>query len=220
MVAASFETSAARNSGNIRKALKGLVALGPYETTDLIATVAATGGQINLPTGVKSVGWLTSDGATEGNESETAAITGWGSATALRTDLTEVSATLGVAFLEDNRLTREVYDSVDLSGVEADPTTGEVQYDLEAQPDIKYWRGVVISVDGTGPTRRYWGTVYHKLNVTERTEFTSANGDEAATRGVTLTASPDDETGTLGYRFEFGPGFLARAVEEGWIIGS
>lgn len=219
MVAASFETSANRNAGNIRKALKGLVALGPYETTDPITTLVAVGGQINLPTGMKSCGWITSDGATEGGEQSTAGIPGWGSATALRTDLTEVAATLGVAFLEDNRLTREVYDSLDLSGAEVS-AEGEVFYDLQAQPDIKYWRGIVLSVDGTGPTRRYWGTVYHKLNVTEKNEFVSANGDEAATRGVTLTASPDDELGTLGSRFSFGPGFLSRAEAEGWTLAS
>ncbi|MFD9893326.1 hypothetical protein ACFWY9_28610 [Amycolatopsis sp. NPDC059027] len=213
----SFETAADRDSGNIRKALKGLVAVAPYETSSVVTTLVGTGGQITLPTGFKSVGWISSDGATESGDITTSEITGWGSATPLRIDVTEASATLQVSLLENSRLTRELYDSVDLSAKTVS-TAGEVSYDIQAQPDVKYWRAIVISVDGTGPTRRYWATAYHKVNVTDRDDFVNANGDDPAARGVTLSASPDDVVGTLGTRFEFGPGFLARATDEGWTL--
>lgn len=213
----SFETAFAGDNGNVRKALKGLVALAPYETSSAVTTLVGAGGTITLPTGFESVGWISSDGATEAGDITTSDITGWGSAAPLRIDVTEASATLQVSLLETKRLAREVYDSVDLSAVTVS-TDGEAKYDIQAQPDVKYWRALVISVDGVGSTRRYWATAYHKVNVTDRDDFVNANGDDAAARGVTLSASPDDVLGTLATKFEFGPGFLARAEDEGWTL--
>lgn len=217
MPAVSFETAANRDNGNIRKGLKGLVLVAPYETSSPITTLVGAGGQLTVPTGFESVGWISSDGATEAGDITTSDIPGWGSAAPLRIDVTEASATLQVSLLETKRLTRELYDSVDLSAAEVS-VDGEVKYDIQAQPDVKYWRALVISVDGVGPTRRYWGTAYHKTNVTDRDEFVNANGDDAAARGVTLSASPDDVLGVLATKFEFGPGFLTRAADEGWTV--
>lgn len=218
MADVSFETAAARDNGNIRKALKGLVAVAPYETSTPVATLVGTvAGQLNMPAGFESLGWLSSDGATESGDISTTDITGWGSAAPLRTDVTEATATLGVSMLESKRLAREVYDSIDLSAVSVS-AAGEAKYEIQAQPDVKFWRALVISVDGVGANRRYWATAYHKVSVTGREDFVNANGDDPAARGVTLTAVPDDVTGTLATKFEFGPGFLTRAEDEGWTV--
>lgn len=219
MAASTFEVAAARDNGNIRKAVKGLVAVAPYETTALVTTLVATAGQINLPTGFKSVGWISSDGATEAGDRNVSDIDGWGSAAPLRQDVTGSTATLQFNMLEDNRWTREVYDSVDLSATTV-TAAGELKYEIDAQPDVKYFRAIVLGVDGSGATRRYFATAYHKTSVTAREDLVSANGDSAYARGVTLGAVPDDVSGTLGTRFEFGPGLLARAVDEGFVLGS
>ena len=219
MAPSTFEVAAGRNNGSIRKAVEGLVAVAPYETAALVTTLVATDGQINMPALFHSVGWISTDGATEAGDRNISDINGWGSAAPLRQDVTGSTATLAFTMLEDNRWTREVYDSVDLSALEVS-TEGEATYEIDAQPDVKYFRAIVLGADGSGPTRRYFATAYHKCSVTAREDLVSANGDSAYARGVTLGAVPDDVTGTLATRFMFGPGALARATVEGYVLGS
>lgn len=218
MAAASFEDTAARNSDNIRKALKGAVFIAPY-SAPLVTTLVATGGQIDLPSGFESAGFITTDGATEAGSIDISDLNAWGVAFPVRQDVTGAEASLQVTLMEDKKLTRELYDGVDLS---ATPVSGagELKYEIDALPDIHYYRAIVLSMDGSGPTRRYWATAYHKVSVTDKDDLVNANGDDAFQRGVTLSATPDGTTGTIATKFAFGPGLLARATVEGYVLGS
>jgi|SRR5215217_1544342 len=219
MANVTFEAAANRNDGSIRKALKGLVMVAPFDSTSPVTTLVATGGQINVPTGFNSVGWITEDGASENGSLDTSELRAWGSATPVRRDITGADASITFTMMEDNRFARELYDSLDLSAATVS-AAGELKYDIQAQPDIRYYRVIVLGLDGSGATRRYFGSTYHKVSVTDRDDLVSANGDSAYARGVTLSALPDDDLATLGTRFAFGPGLLARAVEEGYVLGS
>lgn len=219
MANVTYEAAANTNSGNVRKALKGFVAIAPYETSAPITTLVAPGGQINLPAGFVSVGLITSDGVTENGKLTTSDIGAWGFSTPVRRDVTGADSTVAFTMEEDTTVTRALYDSVAVAQVMS--AAGENVTTGEAQPDIKYWRVLVLGLDGSGSTRRYFATAYHKMSVSDRDDLVSANNkDSAYSRGVTLSSLPDDDLGTLFNRFVFGPGALAHATEEGYTLGS
>jgi hypothetical protein len=116
MVAASFDTVAARKSGNIRKPLAGTVLLGKYSVADAVTTLVATGGQITAPDDYESVGWISEDGLTFGKSRDISEVRGWGAATVLRRDIRTEDNTIQFAAIETNRLTHELKSNRDLSG--------------------------------------------------------------------------------------------------------
>jgi hypothetical protein len=221
MAAASFDTVAARQSGNIRKPLKGTVLLGKYGTAAAITTLVATSGQIDVPTGYESCGWLSEDGLTFSKSRDVSEVRGWGSASVLRRDIKTEDNTLQFSALEDKRLTHELKSNRDLSGDAGEMTaTGEWKYDLLSRPDIMYWRVIALGVDGVGATLFYTAKVFHKAMVQDMDDEVWNDGDDPLITSVTMGAVPDDVTGTLGTEFIFGPGALAGALAMGLTVAS
>ena len=218
-VTGSFETVAAPNAGLIRKALKGTFLLGKYGTAPLVTSLVATGGQIQIADTYESLGWISEDGLTFSRNRDFSEVRGWGSGTVLRRDVSSDDRTVQFAALEDKRLTHELRESLDLADVEMS-AAGEFKYELLAKPDIMYWRGVAIGVDGEGSSRFYVAKVFHKLTVSDMDDEAWTDGDDPLTFNVTMTAQPDDVTGTLGTEFIFGPGALARADAMGITVAS
>lgn len=214
----TFEAAADRRASLIRKGLKGAVLVGRYDDVDAVTTlIGTTAGQIMVPAGLESAGWLSEDGLSASSDRELSEIRGWGSASALRQDVTSRTETLSFSMLEDRRISRELYDAVDLRATEMS-AEGELKYDLTDLPDLQYWRVVTIAVDGAGDNRVYISTAYHRCIVGEVEDVTESNGDDPTSRGVTLTALTDDDTGSLATRFIFGPGALVYADAMGYTV--
>lgn len=219
MAAASFETVAARNSGLIRKALKGAVLTGKYGTAPAITTLVATGGQIDVPNTYESVGWIGEDGVTMSREREFSEVRGWGSASYLRRDINTEDRTLQFVALESKRRNFELRDNVDLSAAQVS-AAGELKWDMPDRPAPMDWRVVVLGVDGEGAGRFYTAKVFHKMSVSELGEEVWSGGDDPMGFDLTMSATPDDTLGTLGTEFLFGPGVLAKAVAMGFTVAS
>lgn len=219
MAPRTFESIADRKQQLIRKGIKGLVAVGKYGTAPLLTTLVATGGQIELPITYESCGWLSEDGSTKAQNRTLSQIRGWGSTSVLREDITGDEKSLQFTMIEDRRVSRELYEGVDLSAVTMS-AAGELKYDIPDRPSVQYWRAVELVADGAGDSLIYLATAYHKTSVGETGDLVQANGDDPTTRQVTLSAVPDDVTGTLGTNFIFGPGALAYADEMGYTVES
>lgn len=218
-VTGSFETIADPNAGLIRKALKGTFLLGKYATAPVITTLVATGGQIKVPDTYESLGWISEDGLTFSRNRDFSEVRGWGSGTVLRRDIKTDDRTVQFAALEDKRLTHELRENLDLEDTEM-TATGELKYDMLSKPDIMYWRGLAIGVDGEGSARFYIAKAFHKLTVSDMDDEAWTDGDDPLMFNVTMTAQPDDVTGTLGTEFIFGPGALARAAAMGFTVAT
>jgi hypothetical protein len=216
---ASFETAAARQAANIRKPLQGTVLLGKYGTAPVITSLVATGGQVAIPTTYKSVGWVSEDGLAFAKSRETSDVRGWGSASFLRRDIKSEDHTLQFTALETKQLTLELKMSRDLSAIQMS-AGGEYKYDILDRPGVLYWRTISLGADGDGSTRFYLAKVYHKMSVTEMDDESWSDGDDPLQYNVTMSAVPDDVTGTLGTEFLFGPGALAAAAAMGITVAA
>lgn len=217
MAPATFEAVADRNNALIRKPLKGAFLLGPFETASIITTLVATGGQIEVPATYDSLGWLSEDGLTFSRDREFSDVRGWGSGTFLRRDIRSDDHSVSFTALETKRLTRELRENRDLSAVEM-TTTGEWKFDYLTRPDVKYWRGLAIGVDGSGASLIYMAKFYHRLTVSEMDDEAWSDGDDPLQYNVTMTAEPDPVAGVIGTEFLFGPGALVHAAAMGITV--
>lgn len=217
MAPSTFDAAAARNQGLVRKALKGAVLLGKHSVAPIITTLNATGGQIEVPEQYESVGWISEDGLTFTREREISDVRGWGSGSFLRRDIQSEDHGIQFAALETKRLTHELRAGRDLAN-EQMSAEGEWKYDILEKPGLFYWRVLALGVDGDGADRFYTAKVYHKAVVTEMDDEAWTDGDDPLMYNVTLSAVPDDETGTLGTEFIFGPGALAAAEAMGLTV--
>lgn len=219
MAPRTFESIADRKAQLIRKGVRGAVLVGKYGTAPLVTTLVATGGQIELPATYESVGWMTEDGTTKSASRELSQIRGWGGTSFLRQDIKSQNQTIQFAMIEDRKVSRELYDGVNLDAAEVS-AAGELKYEVIDRPPMQYWRAVEIVEDGEGTSVIYLATAYHKVSVGETGDLVQSNGDDPTTRQVTLAAVPDDVTGTLATNFIFGPGALAYATDMGYTVGT
>ena len=148
MTSAEFETAVDRKSSLIRKALQGGVFLGPWPTAEVVSTLAAASGQINIPVTYESCGWCPRTACQFSLDTEASELQGWGSGTVLRRDITSQTETVQFTALETKKLTKESTMAMTL------PTTmsalGEVVITKPATPGTKYWRAIMMGVDGDG----------------------------------------------------------------------
>jgi hypothetical protein len=217
MAPRTFDAVAARNAGLIRKALKGAVLLGKYGTAPAVTTLAASGGQIELPTTYESVGWISEDGTTFSKDREFSEVPGWGSSSYLRRDIRREDNTFQFRGIETRRVTQELKMNRDLSAVTVS-AAGEWKADILDRPDPLNWRAVIIGVDGVGASLFYTAKVFHKVTVTDIDDEVWSDGDDPLSYGITMGATVDDVTGTVGTEFMFGPGVTALAVAMGYTV--
>jgi hypothetical protein len=219
MVAASFDTVADFQQGNIKKPMRGAVLLGKYGTAAAITTLVATGGQIDVADTYESAGRISEDGLTLSKSREISEVRGWGSASVLRRDIRSEDHTLQFAAIENKRITHELKTNRDFTGTAAEMSAaGEWKYDILDRPDILWWRVCALGVDGSGASLYYIARVYHKMLVTEVGDESWSDGDDPLMTDVTLGAVPDEVLGTLGTEFIFGPGAKAAAVAMGLTV--
>ena len=95
---------------------------------------------------------------------------------------------------------------------------GEVVITKPATPGTKYWRALMVGVDGDGARRYYVARFFAKCSA-ERGDQTWTSGDEPLGYDVTLTSYVDDAAGFSVREFLFGPGALAAAADMGFTPG-
>lgn len=215
----AFEDIFVKNDSLVRKALQGGVYLGRHPTAPDITTLHAADGIISLPASYESVGWISDEGLTFGNDQEVAEVRPWGSGHFIRRDITSTDRTLAFAALETKRLTWELRSGLNLSAVTAS-AEGEVVVTHPDRMPTQYWRALALGVDGDGAQRYHMGKFYPRSVVSETEEEAWSDGDDPLSYGVTLSALIDSDIGTPCREFLFGPGALAAAAAMGWTVST
>lgn len=214
---AAFDTLAIKKSQLIRKTLDGLVAYAPASAAAITdVTFADASGLLPLPTGYLQLGKCTSDGAQFSRSMDVSSVTSWGDVEPSRQDVKTDTTTLQVASNETNAATLGMYIGVDMTGVEADATTGVVSIDKPSLARVPYQRVVAIGVDLTDDGEIYIARFLPAAQVTDYADVAmQSDSDDAFTWGVTFTSSKDDVLGTSERWLFGGPGWLALLSEMG-----
>lgn len=197
MPGVAYDSLHHKNEALIRRAIDGSVFIAPF-SAPAITTLTDTDKLLKtLPAGYEDVGLLDDGGVTMPRSVDTANVTSYGRVEPTRTDVTKDTKTIKIVAQETKALTIGLYTGADMTGITADPTTGEVGIAIPARPTMRYYRCLVLSVDLSDAGEIYQAKFYPKVNVTDyEDEKHQSKGDDPITRGVTLTAKVDD---TLGY---------------------
>lgn len=211
----SLDAVKSAKAGNILKVLDAVVCVAPM-TVEVPTTFTAAGVLQELPTGYRSIGWVSKDdGYTWSRETDMSEITSHGSVEPTRRDITSDVTGLAMTAQETSRLTLELSNNVDLTS--ATVTDGELSYTRSVSPATRYWRVIAIGKDGAGDDTTYIINVLPRAMISEYGEITWSDED-ALTYPLTWSATVDQN---LGYSFRqvlAGPGFESRAEDMGFTV--
>ena len=195
------------NEKAVRKYTVARVFIAP-EATELPTSITEADPPVlsALPAGWVSLGMVTKDGGFAfSNSTDTSTVDALGYSQPVRRDITSEEDSVQFTCLEDRRIVREVVHRVDLSAVSPDAITGEVFYAKPLQSVVRYYRMLIIGVDGTGPSEFFEGTLYPRAMLSESGDRAYSN-DDAAGFPITLMATPDLEAGFASATFLGGTG--------------
>ncbi|MER5671159.1 hypothetical protein [Pseudonocardia alni] len=205
------------NSDLIRKMLDAVVLVAPMSAAVPTSfTTGATSALQSLPTDYRPIGWVTKDdGYTWSRDTDMSETTSHGSTSPTRRDINSDVAGLEMTAQQTSRLTLELSNNVDLSGVTPTATTGEITFNRATKPSTKYYRLIAIGQDGVGTDAFYNIIVLPRAMVSEYGESSWSDEDEL-TYPLTWTATVDP---VLGYSYRqslAGPGLKSRLVAMGF----
>ncbi len=197
---------------------------GAYAATDVTALTASasfTGGttpgvtiatptpgqgiDLNaLPAGWEDLGWISTDGATYGRETEVSDVNSFGSVEPTRSDVTRDTITMSVVAQETKMLTLGLYTGADTSALRANATTGEFSISKPAVPGFRYYRvlGVFVDRDDDGQ-EIYIARYMPRCRITEWGEQQFTDGDDPIGYSMTFTGFEDSVVG-YSHRWWFG----------------
>ncbi|MBF6358201.1 IPT/TIG domain-containing protein [Nocardia higoensis] len=208
MVAATFEQVANWRPSLIRRPNKGFVLIGNMSATLPAAYTSGVSAEFQDlgSAGFKSLGLTAKDAPpTFRPEIESSDVEAWGALEPPRTDIISRKMTVSTTLLETKRQTLELYSGLDLSAIDADATTGELQWNDPTAPETRYHRLIFGMVDGSGTDQIWILRVFPRATVTEIGEQ-SWSQDGSLSYNITWSAKIDE---TLGYAMKnviCGPG--------------
>lgn len=212
-ITGSFDDIKAHNESLIRKMLELSIYLGPWPAAPDITTVSdATGTSLIIPDTYRPVGMVSKDeGVALTPSQDMSEVGAYGYGAAVRRDISNRSLELGFTMLETKRLAFELYQGVDLAGVEAPAGKQELKWDAPDRPDTKYWRALVIGRDGQGVRSIFNVEFLPKITLTD-VETISWSEEDPLAYGVTLAADMDSAVGTSQRSFWAGPGLTPTMI--------
>lgn len=172
----------------VRVAITGAAYVAPPKTAGPVDAVAA------WPAAFKDIGWISDDGITESNSTDTTEIKGWQGGQTVRKVISSSEVTFSFTAIESNKTVLELYHK----GSKVVTTTGKS----------------VLAIKAPGPDRRAFGfdlvdgdahirIVIPDGEVTETGEITYKS-DEAISYELTITAYPD-ANGTVAIKYSDDP---------------
>jgi hypothetical protein len=217
-VPTTYDTIQQRQSDLIRRALEGSIFIAPYTATLPTALTSGAGGDLTaLPAGYEDVGWTDKkNGATWSRKPTTTDTTSWGSLEPTRQDITADVRTLKFIAQETKRLSLQLYEGTDLTGVAPDATTGEVSFSPATRPNTIFYRVFGLFVDGAAGHEIYVGRLLPRAIVTDLGDQVWTDDGDVAGYEVTLTATVDATAGYAVRHFFGGPGWQELVSEMGW----
>jgi hypothetical protein len=219
MAGSTFDDMQSHNASLIMKSLEVGVFVAPYSAPSITTLTDSTDKLLTaLPTGWSDLGWLSDDGAQFSSDISTSDITGAGSVTPLRSDITGDTTTLQVACLETNMQSIGIYTSTDMTAVTPDSTSGEVSIAKPTRPASKFYRVLAIGVDFVDGSGEYYVARFlPRAKVTDKDDQAYQSSDDSpVTWSVTFTAEVDSVLGTSEKYLFGGPGWFAKLADMGF----
>lgn len=174
------------------------------------------GGLLSLPTGYEDIGRLDKDaGISFPREVNTEDVMSIGAGQPVRRDVISDITTVSVTAQETKRAVLESYYGIDLSGIEADATTGEVSFARPDRPATRYVRVLALGKDGEGADAVYIARFLPRMSMTSPGEQMFKDTD-ALVYPLEFTSFVDDVAGFSERVFFGGPGWLAALEDYGF----
>lgn len=206
MPAATFEQIAAWKPSLIRRANKGFVLYAPMSVSIPAAFTSGVSAEFQALPNFTSLGMFGKDGAPTWRPEVTSNdVEAWGALEPPRTDIISRKMTVSATALETKRVTLEQYSGVDLSTVEPDATTKEIQWADPTAPETRYGRLIFGMVDGSGADQIIILRVLPRAAVTEMGEQSWAQ-EQALSYNLTWSAKIDEDLGYSLKNVICGPG--------------
>lgn len=206
----------------IRKPLAGGVLFAPVTAPIPTSWTSLNSGVItfNKPNDHDPLGAISKENPpTFTPETETSDVETWGLLEASRTDIISRNTTVNFVAQETNRKVLELYHNMDLSAVEADADTGEVEFADPTAPDVIYHRAAFITVDGQGDRAIYIIKYCPNFIITEVGEQ-SWSSENAIEYNITGRAKVDEVAGYAVKTIICGPGWDALQAVHGFDTAS
>lgn len=217
----SIATLAARQQKLIRKAQDAVIFAAPGNAEPILTlTTGAEADLTPLPEAYLSLGHHTEDdGINWTREVESADVRSHGSSEPTRRDIISDVTGLTVLAQETKAIVLELFHNVDLSTVEADAVTNEVQFSRARTPSTNYYRLMSVASDGAGADAIYFARFCPRASVTEFDEQPWTKGDELRWP-LTFTAYVDDDLGYSMREFWGGPGMGDLVESMGFTVAA
>lgn len=209
----------------IRKIQKAIAFLAPTSAelpADIFDTTAGApaGALIDLKAaGYLPVGLVTPDGWTFGREINKEDVSALGYASAVRSDITQVTRSVSATLLESGRKhILELKYGTKLDGITQDATTGSVVFDEPDLPVGEEYRLLVLGSDGPADNRWILGRGYGlvKLASTDDETWSSADPVQSA---ISLDVFTDNVIGAPVRHYMGGTGALKNKTVLGFNGG-
>jgi len=206
--------------------VNAMTAVGSFTggSTPAIAVTTSTPGTgvdlATLPAGWEDIGFISTDGATYGRETEVSDVNSFGSVEPTRSDVTRDSITMAIVAQETKLLTLGLYTGADTSGVLATAGTGELSIEKPNVPGFRYYRALGLFIDRDDEGREiYIGRYMPRSRITEWGEQQMTNGEDPVSYPMTFTGYEDSAVG-YSHRWIFGgAGWLSLLSDMGVAQG-
>lgn len=218
---ASFDTISDRREELIFKGLEGSIFIAPMSAALPTALTGADMSLQALPAGYTDVGWVDgSDGVNWSRKVDTSDTDSWGSPEPTRSDINKDEASLKFTMQETRKVALEAYFGQDMSAVEADATSNEVQFTQPRRPQTRYFRLFGLFVDGAGDDEVYVARLFCRANVVDMDDSKWTTKDSVANWGVSVRANWSSSDGFAVKHFIGGPGWSSRVENAGFTIAT
>lgn len=221
-MAGDLASLAKRQGELILKPMEGIIGSADMDTELLdsfrLTTATVANGPITLTslTQYEQLGWVSkSDGITFSSDTEQEDVESFGSPEPTRTDIIRDVTSSQFVCQETNKAVLEHYHNVDLSAVEPDEFSGEVQFDNPSSPNTTYRRMIFLSQDGRPGNEIWIAKLMPRASVTAKADQQHGGGTEL-NYGMTVTATVDDELGFSVRHIFAGPGWRKNLAKMGF----
>lgn len=208
--------NAAENAKGVRKTLGAALFLAPEDAEIPTDLVDATGLKINaLPEGYLAIGLLSPDGINHERETDTEGVEALGHLSVIREDITGDTRSISFTALETVKANVvALVEGVTLPEVSA---AGLVKYEVPDFPQMKFYRCVAITFDGSITEPWFESKFYPRVSVTSFPSEAWSKSD-ARSFEIGLRAYGDPELGYIKAEQKGGLGFKNNAAALGWTI--
>jgi hypothetical protein len=210
----TYSQIATKKQDAVLKALSGSVFIAEYSaaaiTTLTVDSIGSPGTPtLNaLPAGYLDMGYLSDAGAIIGESVSTADIAAWGEVEPVRRDITSDVTTVHLVGLETRKENLSAFFGVDPTTVTANATTAEVSIPRPSRPATRYYRMLVLAVDGPASAEIYVARFLPRVALSAKGDQTLASsGSLGIEWDSTWTAFTDPVLGYADKFFAGGPGW-------------